>query len=217
MPVVSDRRGRLARVPDTWFFDEHPRDFLEDTLYRQRILIARNRVLDTVLNLRQDAEYNDVIYLQSHDTHDLASFVDGLDSARSKRKRVMTARNNASTGQSAPGGHRIRSPQHMRRRRRSLFSLDDVPHSWLLYDQGARDLRKYEPFLDLMRWHLIHEAIAEMVRSHELWFMDGTWQVQTSTMDQHRGCGRRNHKSRIKRDDRTYHGRPSRDRKLAAA
>lgn len=211
MPVVSDRMGRLANVPDTWFFDEHPKDFLEDHVYRRRIMLAKSRVLDTILYLRQNGEYNDTVYLQSSHLYDLASFVDGIDGARCRRKRATSGHRTASTN----SGHRIRSPQGMKRRRRSLFSLDDIPHSWLLYDQTARQMREYESFLDLMRWHLIHEAISEMHQANELWFMDGVWQVQTRVMDLHRGCGLRSRKPKVKRDDRSYHGRPSRDRKAA--
>ncbi|MFZ1360458.1 MAG: hypothetical protein WAS27_00270 [Candidatus Saccharimonadales bacterium] len=213
MPVVSDDTGRLAHVPDSWFFAEHPKDFLDAQAYSERRAVAKRKVLATVLSLRNGGAPNDTVYLDSHHTHDFASFIDGLDGARSRRARVINSQRPGANDTQyfvRPGLKHVRSPQNIKQRRRSLFSLDDIPQ--LFYNQMARQWRDYEPFLDLMRWHLIHEAIIAMVADGELWYMDGIWQVRPSAMDQHRGCGRRRGKSRIKHDYRPYHGRPNRDR-----
>ncbi len=217
MPVVSDSAGRLAHVPDSWFFTEHPRDFLDKETYEKRIVLAQRRILNVVLALRHEPLPNDFVYFTSHLPSDFADFIDGLDGSRSRYARKVNASALRHSGLAAIDEKHVRSPQHMSRRRRSLFSLDDVPV--LLFDAYARQRRSYEHFLDLMRWHLIHDAILRMIEDGELWYMNGIWQIRPSVMDRHRGCGRsrRSRKHRVEYDDRSFHGRPNRDRKRVAA
>lgn len=214
MPVVSDRHGRLARVPETWFFAERPRDFLSTTCYVDRLKVARRIILTVVVSQGRDSRPNDTLKLSSDQPADLADFIDRIDGNKSRRARLVSADQHA---QSFARSYRIRSPQQMSHRRRRLFSLDDIEGSWLFYDPVSRQNREYEPFLDLMRWHLIHDAINAMIDQGELWHMHGMWQVRPSVIDQHRECGRRSRKRSVKHDDRSFHGRPNRDRQRSAA
>lgn len=212
MSVVSDRHRRLAYVDESSFFSEHPKDFLKTSIYRERIAEARRIILRTVLRLGPPSRPNDSLFLESSLSEDLASFVDGLDRARSLRVREQ-----ALLGAMKFGGEwRVRSPQQMLHRRRTLFSLDDIPGSWLFFDPASRQRRDYEPFIDLMRWHLIHDAVKEMLNEQEIWHMNGIWQIAPSVMDAHRLRSSRGKKS-VKTDDRSFHGRPNRDRKRTAA
>jgi len=207
MPVISDGHGRYASVDPSDLHPEHPRDFLDSKTYKSRVALARRIILNVILHLQKGRPLNDAVLLDSDRSEDLANFIDGIDGSRSRRARKQPSRST-----NFVSNYRIRSPQDIKRRRRRLFSLDDVPV--LLHSELINHDYK---FLDVMRWHLIHDAIVQMMRDDELWFMDGVWQVRVTAMDKHRGCGHHRSRHGKKYDQRPFHGRPNRDRGLIAA
>ena len=208
MPVMSNGRGGFAYVSEDHIYSEHPRDFLDETTYAERLELAKSIILRVVLSLR---EKNDTVYDVGSSPADFADFIDGLDGSRSRRARLVSA---SDSTQRFAGSYRIRSPQHMARRRRRLFSLDDIEGAQLLFDCRARGNRDYESFLDLMRWHLIHDAAIQMIEKRDMWCMNDIWQIRPMLMDHYRSRtpkGRKGQNS-VKVDDRSFHGRPNRDR-----
>lgn len=204
MPVLSDGHGRYASVDTSDLYSEHPKDFLDHATYEARVATARHIVLNVILHLRKGRPLNDAVYLDGGESVDLANFIDGLDGSRSRRVRKQGKRSRQFTS-----SYWIRSPQDIKKRRRRLFSLDDIPV--LLHSEWFHDEYK---LLDVMRWHLIHDAILRMVHEGDIWYMNGIWQVRVSIMDQHRGCGHHPSQHGKKYDRRPFHGRPNRDRKL---
>lgn len=213
MPVLTDGHGGFAHVPKDNIYTEHPRDFLDEKSYEARLEVAKSIILRTVLSLRP---LNDSVYKIGTSPADFADFIDGIDSTRSQRARVVSA---SDSTQKFAGKHRVRSPQHMIRRRRNLFSLDDIQGARLLFDCRVRGIRDYEPFLDLMRWHLVHEAALQLIENCDMWYMNNVWQIKPSVMDQYRlsTVPRRSKRFSVKKDDRSFHGRPNRDRQRTAA
>ncbi len=138
---------------------------------------------------------------------DLANFVDRQDRQRSHNLRKQRQR--AVKQGLTPGEHRLRSPQEVARRRRALFRHSDIPRGYF------EKIPPYEldRFVDLMRWYLIEAAIIEMYEHYEIELINDDWYIKVSIMDDHRSA-RRSHKPRrhVKRDDRSFHGRPHRDR-----
>ena len=209
MPVISDGHGGYTSVEASDLYPEHPRDFLDDATYEKRMAIARRAALNVILHLRKGRPLNDAVYLDSGKPEDLANFIDDIDGKWSRRARLV---NEAIRNQNLVSSWYVHSPQDIKKRRRRLFSLDDIPV--LLHSEWLRDDYK---LLDVMRWHLIHDAILQMVRDGELWFMNGIWQVRVTIMDEHRGCGHHRSRHGKKYDQRPFHGRPNRDRRLIAA
>ncbi len=66
----------------------------------------------------------------------------------------------------------------------------------------------------LRRERITGEVVRKLCDDHELERMNGIWTLKVSTSDAHRAEKRsgRHPKNRIKWDDRSYHGRPRRDR-----
>ncbi|RYF29084.1 MAG: hypothetical protein EOO17_02805 [Chloroflexi bacterium] len=214
MPAIYDELGRVAYVEEDMFFPEHPSDFLNPQTYTERLLEARRRVLEIIRFLDQnhsDRGLNHQVRCADGTLNTFTNFIDKHDGRKSKRVRKQ----GHSKRVRSFGGFRVKSPQNLRNRRRSLFSLDDVPV--LFFDEYARNSRVYEHFIDLMRWHLLREAIRQMIDEHEIELLNGIWHVKVTVLDIHRGCGKRSKKASIKRDDRSYHGRPNRDRGRTAA
>ena len=214
MPVVTDQYGQFAYVSEKLFFSERPADFLKDSIYSNRLIEARRRILEVIRFHGKPLlgrGYNHEISGIGTSLEQLTEFVDKLDGKKSRRVRKQ-----ADKSVRRFGGFTINSPQDMKRRRRSLFSLDDV--SPLFFSKLSLATRDYEPFIDLMRWHLLRDALEIMIKTHEIELVNESWYVKVSVLDVHRGCGtNKKRKPSVKHDDRSYHGRPNRDRYRAAA
>lgn len=218
MPVVKDARGGLRYGRLTEFsYREHPSDFLSPDEFAGRVAVARSRVLDIVRFTETPLSGKGLCHEVCGLTADMESLVDYVDECDSRRannvrKAKKWYRHGLQPNRSLP-----RSPQHRARRRSALFGGVDLPEGYLedtydpLITQDERD-----GFVDLMRWLVIRDAIAAMIEQHELEWMNGVWYVKVSTLDAHRS-GKKKKANRVKQDDRSFHGRPNRDRGKIAA
>lgn len=212
MPIVRDSRGHATYVSFNEFYKQRPSEFFQDnpTEYRARINEARSRVLEAIRFASRPLwgrGTNHEIRAIGICIEDLANFVDLSDRTRTDNLRKQRRRE---TKQGLiPGEHRLRSPQEIARRRRALFRHSDIPQGYF------RRISKHEldRFVDLMRWYLIEAAVAEMHECHEIELINNDWYVKVSVMDDHRDSRRRQPRRQVKWDDRSFHGRPRRDRK----
>jgi hypothetical protein len=93
------------------------------------------------------------------------------------------------------------------RRRSHLFGGNDIPPGFL----GRRvSQATIDEFVQYMRWILIERAVESLWADMSLELVGGIWSVKVSSMDEHRLSKRRT--NTVKRDDRSWHGRPNRDR-----
>lgn len=218
MPLIRDSRGYVRYIPfDAPFYKERPTDFLGNgEEYEKRVAIARIRVLEAVrfasVPLTGRGTCHEVRSAEPT-MESLTDFVDRFDgrrinAVRKQRRRTMH-----------PNEHRLRSPQDIKKRRSALISGREICPNFFVREYGFRETkREREQFVDLMRWWLLYAAIKEMVACNELTIVNDIWYVPVSVMDTHGPArAQRRHKSqrsshRVKRDDRSYHGRPNRDR-----
>ena len=194
--------------------DEHPSDFLgKGWDYGQRIEEAQRRIVRTIRFLRntpQGTGFNLEVHGIEPSLEALAHFIDRKDAKRSLQVRDQRGNKRPVFGDR----YWIRSPRQVQFRRRSLFSIDDLEPTYILfYTEEERKKFAYESFLDWMRLSLIHEALKEMRANQEIELMNGIWYLKVSTLDRHRKKYGSLSRSRVKADDRSYHGRPNRDRK----
>lgn len=229
MPIVQEDDGRLVyKSVEVVFSRVFPEDILRNEIkYRKRIDEARQRILNVIrfasvpLSGRGTClEVRDIGRRPS----DLAKFVDDCDKKRAdrlKKQRLQQAK-----GLLPANVRRMRSPQPIAKRRSALFSGTDIPAGHIRAMNLCRSGLGHEErgrFVDLMRLRLYEAAILEMFADDELVSMNGIWQVRVSVMDAHPSARRqRRRKSgksskRVKNDDRSFHGRPNRDRGLVAA
>lgn len=76
-------------------------------------------------------------------------------------------------------------------------------------------LREIAQHVEAVRYQLMLDALEAMKSNNELWnFDDDAWLVPVSVMDKFRGRSNGNASRDVKVDDRSYHGRPKRDRKI---
>lgn len=215
MPIVRDGSGRsvFRRLPqlDT----AHPRDFFRGNPegYTVRVQRARHKVLDTIRFLEDTAagpglchEFPVDTHLNSSPTHQLANFVHYHDDRRAKRLREQRYRE-ATVGL-APHEPRLRAPQRLSKRRSHLFGGTDIPRHYFGSDVSAGEISH---FVQYMRWLLVVDAIEALVADEMLLYFNGAWEVPVSAMDEHR-LRRKQSGGRVKRDDRSWHGKPNRDR-----
>lgn len=182
--------------------------------FEKRLSQARNRIFHVVrfLDSRSGAirGTNHSIEGLSGDTADLANFIDNYDDRR-RRAKVRQDRY-----KSIDPERKIKSPQKIARRRSAIFSGADVTIGYLQreYPNTYISKKTLEIFIDLMRMRIIEEAIRQMVSNHELEYIENCWYIPVTVMDEYRksiGCSSR-HPGHVKNDDRSFHGRPNRDR-----
>lgn len=220
MPIVTDKvTGRQSYVATREYFSGiGPEYFFQgnDAEYVRRVAEARYRVLRAISTTRvpltgrgTNHEFR-VDVSRGNRVTLLADYVDAKDGSRARRVRKQNKRKNRGPSQLPPQNRqpRRRSPQDLRRRRSALFGGSDIPESYI------KEHRLFQTDVDLlvefMRWLLIEDAIWAMYARDELVFIDGTWYVPVSVMDDHRKRSRSKHN--IKNDFRPFHGRPNRDR-----
>lgn len=177
---------------------------------RQRIAVAKERIVYIIRHLEPSLAgrgLNHILRGHGPGTKVLAKFIDDKDDAR--RKSVVAQRNGTLDGGLMARGIKLRSPQDVKRRRSALFSVADIeihPHEEL------PDHRVIERLVNQIRLDIIHDAIEEMKRDHEIEFVGGAWLLKVSTTDAQRLGGNDGKSNRVKRDERPHHGRPNRDR-----
>lgn len=223
MPVIHDSNGAARYIPfDTPFYKERPQDFLgKGEEYEKRVRIARERILEAV-------RFTGVPLLGRGLCHEVkevgmtaesfTDFVDRLDGRRANAVRKQRRRH------MHPEEYRLRSPEDTKRRRSALISGAEICPNFFVREYGFRESkREREQFVDLMRWWLLYAAVTRMIESGELVHIDTVWYVPVSVMDTHRSGRRQFHRKsqrsskRTKHDDRSWHGRPNRDRGRIAA
>lgn len=221
MPVMASPNGHYVYQPVHERITAHPSDFFFDDLdeYGHRIEHARRKVLDAIRFAERPLSGVGTCHVFNADTsvvgdaiEQLAHFADHYDDRRASRLRSQRSRE-AEYGL-APHEHRLRSPQNIFRRRSVLFSGADIPGEYFDVKPHKVEL---EAFVQTMRYQLIRDAVEYLYGCGSLELVENTWLVRVSVMDAHRLGSEQNGKARIKRDDRSWHGRPNRDRLREAA
>lgn len=215
MPIVRDESGRSVwqRLPllDT----AHPREFFKGNPegYAARRQRAEYKVFDTIRHLRGAAAERGLCHefpIDAHDDrspmHQLADFVHFRDDRRAKKVREQRYRE-ATVGL-GPYEARLRSPQRLSKRRSHLFGGGDIPRHYFGPNVSAGEISH---FVQRMRWLLVVDAIETLDDHEQLYYFDGAWVIPVSAMDEHR-LGYSQSANRVKRDDRSWHGKPNRDR-----
>lgn len=217
MPIIRNASGHSRYISE-----ERPEKFFlgNEEEYRRRVAEARNRVIDTIrfaaVPLTGTGTCHEV-YGVGPELKNLTNFVDLRDGRRSRL--LVEQRTREENEGLAPHEHRRRAPQDIKRRRSALFGGTDIPGGYFRNKYGRRFTREERAqFIDRMRWHLINDAVMEMFAKDEIARLNDIWYVKVSVVDAHpsarRQRRRKSHRSshRVKRDDRSFHGRPNRDR-----
>lgn len=227
MPVDTNANGHFRYVSHrARFYKERPEDFLgTGDEYEKRLQFARQRVLNAIAFARTPLSGRGTcheIFGVGDRIESITDFVDRSDRRRSDIVRQQRKR--AKQSRFLADERRIRSPQDVKRRRSALISGSEICPNFFKREYGFRETKaQREQFVDLMRWWLLYEAIDRMIDDNEL-FNDGSvWYVPVSVIDGY-GPARQARKrkslrssKRTKRDDRSFHGRPNRERGRVAA
>lgn len=214
MPIERDASGHSIYTPLRTIVTAHPSDFFRDKPeeYVRRTERAQKKVCDAIrfaerplsgLGTCHEFAINPMSSKSA--VGQLADFANTYDDRRAKKVRAQ--RHREATVGLAPHEHRLRSPQNLFRRRSILFGGRDIPVDFFNRKVHVSEI---DQFVQQMRWTLIEEAIEEMYASGKLELVGDIWSVRVSDMDAHRLSTQRS--NRVKRDDRSWHGRPNRDR-----
>ncbi len=227
MPIIRDSSGHSRYVSiDTTFYKERPEDFLgSGEEYQKRVRIARARVLEAVrfasVPLTGRGTCHEVTGIGST-VDDITDFVDTFDGRQANKVRKQ--RRHEHKQPLAPHEYRFKSPQNTKRRRSALISGSEISPSFFSREYGFNETKlEREQFVELMRWWLLNAAIRQMIEANELVHVGDVWYVPVKILDVHEPARKeRKRKSqrsskRTKRDDRSFHGRPNRDRGRIAA
>lgn len=219
MPLTEDADGETTYVSVADLAQEfYPSDFLASSqVYKERLAAAKFRCIE-VIRFSETPLYGKGLCAQLESVgttvYEVADFINGVDSKRIKRLRRQRRREKLRGLE--PGEWRLRSPQPRSKRRSALFSATDIPSGYFEDHFGfSLSTSELERFVDIMRLLLIQEALEQMIEAHELERVGDIWLMKVSALDEHtkRAHRRRN----VKRDDRSFYGRPNRDRGSSAA
>lgn len=180
--------------------------------YKARVRVARRRVLDVIrfaspVPLRGYGHNHEIRIDPSSVKSPLVQLAHLVDETDGRRARAIRCQ---SESHLVPGAH-LRSPQDIKWRRSTLFGGKDIPMEYYNHMPQAEINR----VVDTMRWIMICDAIEKMHRRQELVLLGDRWLVSVSVMDRH--IRRVTRRPSVKRDDRSFHGRPNRDRHLVVA
>jgi len=143
-------------------------------------------------------------------------FVDIMCSARWRLIRVFATARTAPKRRSTPGyilgldgtlsnlaAYVQRSMSEVMQRR--IYSINDLPFQYRRLDADRR-----QQIVSAVRYELFVRLLELMQESHELWRMENEWSVPQRVLDEYLLRTRR---SKVNfRNDRSFHGRPRRDR-----
>lgn len=238
MPVIyipAERSGKVEYEPSERPFDrfkERPEYFLgNEEEYQKRLAVARTIILESIRfssnplagrgmahevvpgNIDSDIQVD--ARLES-----LVDLVNEADSLRANRVRLQRQYD-----QSLYRFGRRRSPQDVKRRRSALFSGSEICPSYFLREYGEYEEsdQEREELVDVIRWRLIFAAAQQMMQRAELVRIGDSWYIPVSVMDAHDPAREQRHRKsqrsskQTKHDDRSFHGRPNRDRGKIAA
>lgn len=220
MPLVRNASGHHVWVSAPTIRINDPAEFFKDIEgeYDKRLEEARSRIIETIRFYTRPLHgrgLNHEVPMPGPDFAQLASLVDFKDGKRARRLRKQRLRERLFS--LAPHERRLRSPQDIKRRRSALFSANDLPDGFF----NGMEINEFEitDFVERMRREIIQAAITLMWGHQELEYLNDTWYIKVSVLDRHiaerkRGKGSSN---KVKRDDRSFHGRPNNARKRPVA
>ena len=218
MPIVVDASGRFSYIPAADYFHIGPEYFFRgnDDEYVKRVAEARYRVLRAISTtgkpLTGRGTCHEITISLATDPDEtrhghvarLVDYVDAKDGNRARRVRKQRSRR--SSGGPARNAGLVRSPQDIKRRRSALFGGTDIPLDYIkMHRLTQTDVNL---LVELMRWHLVEDAILEMYSDEELVLIDCTWYVSVQTMDTYRHTSHPRHL----KNDRSWHGRANNKR-----
>lgn len=212
MPVIKDPSGHSIYVPLLELITVHPADFFDTKEYNRRVEQAKRKVLDAIRFAERPMSglgtcHEFAIDPKSAKTpvEQLVDYVHRYDDRRASKLRAQRQRE-ARHGL-APNERRLRSPQPLFRRRSHLFGGNDIPHGFFEWNIGQAER---DTLVQHVRWMLIELAVESLWANMTLEIVGSIWSVRVSSMDNHRLNKRQS--NAVKRDDRSWHGRPNRDR-----
>jgi hypothetical protein len=185
MTSTHDSNEHVMHMPSDRFYEERPIDFFSNNPdeYHARLRRARSRVLEAVgFAVRPLRGYG-----LNHELRAIGTCLQDLANFVDQHDRTH--------------GRKFRK-QH------PLFLPSDIPTGYF----GRITKSELDQFVGLMNRCLIEAAIMDMFTRHELVLVNHDWHVKVSVMDAYRSAKCRKPHSRVKRDDRSFHGRPRRDR-----
>jgi len=220
MPLVRNASGHHVWMSAPVIQVNNPVDFFKDDPdeYESRLEEARTRTIETIRFYTRPScgrGLNHEVQTPDPDLAELASLVDFKDGKRARRLQKQRLRERLFS--LAPNERRLRSPQDIKRRRSAIFSASDLPDGY--FNGVAINNFEITDFVERIRRMIIEAAITQMWGNHELEYLNGTWYIKVSVLDRHiaerkRGKGS---SSKVKRDDRSFHGRPNNARKRPVA
>lgn len=221
MPIVRDASGHSKYVSTKKVLPEDPEVFFKDDpdeyAYAKRIEEARFRVIEIIRFHERPLcgrGLNHDMKTRTPDFAELAVDIDRIDGRRMRRARQQ--RLNPALFLT-PGDIKVRIPQDVKKRRSAIFSANDFPEGYF-HDAEISEQEIFH-YVEKLRLRIIEAAIVAMWESHEIEHLNGIWQIKVTVLDRHvadhsTGRGR---STKVKRDDRSFHGKPNRDRKKKVA
>lgn len=220
MPITRDASGHSIYVPTKKVLPKNPEVFFEDDPdeYDKRIEESRFRVIEAIrFNVRPlcGRGLNHDMKTKTPNFAELAMQIDRIDGKRARNLRHQRVRE--ALFSLAPNERRKRSPQDVKKRRSAIFSADDFPDGYF-HDTETSEQEIFH-FVEKVRQSIIEVAIVKMWRDLEIEYIDGNWQIKPKVLDRHVADAKKpkGSSSKVKRDDRSFHGKPNRDRKKKVA
>ena len=223
MPIIRDASGRSRYVSPPTIHIDNPAVFFphepdEPDEYSKRLEEARARIIETIRFHERPLwgrGLNHEVHGPGPDFSELAKLVDFKDGWRARRLQKQRIRERLRS--LAPNERRLRSPQDIKRRRSAIFGANDLPDG---YFNGIEinDL-EITDFIETIRRLIIEAAIAKMWHDQEMEYLNNAWYIKVSVLDRHiasRSRGQRR-SAKVKLDDRSFHGKPNKDRKKTFA
>lgn len=220
MPVTRDARGHSIYVSVPEFDVSDPRILFPDVSkeevskeYEARLEEAKFRIIEAI-RFAQRPLYgrglNNEVESLGPDFAELAKYVDLIDSKRATRLKKQRIRERK-FGLGATE-RRLRSPQNIRRRRSAVFSGDDFPPGF--FKGTVLNQAEFDIIVEKVRRSIFEAAIVQMWNEFELEYLNDTWYVKIFALDRHIADHKRGkpRSTQVKTDDRSFHGRPNRDR-----
>lgn len=216
MPVVRDASGRSKYESPPKIDVSQPEEFFKHLNddgheYRLRIAEARYRIIEVIRHFKRldyGRGFNNEVHGLGRDFSELANFVDRIDSKRAhnlQKQRLRECQQSL-----APGERRLRSPQNLKRRRSAIFSGEDFPRGF--FKNIAINQIEFANLVDQVRHSIIEVAVAQMWSELEIDHVDDIWYLKVTVLDRHIAA-HKHHPTQVPINDRSWHGRPNRDRK----
>lgn len=220
MPITRDDSGRSKYVPVPDFDISDPEKLFPDVSkeeaskeYEARLAEAKFRIIEAIRYAQRPLcgrGFNTEVESLGPDFAELAKYVDLIDgkrAARLKKQRIRERKFGL-----GPTERRLRSPQNIRRRRSAIFSGDDFPPGF--FKGTVVNQAEFDTIVEKIRRSIFEAAIVQMWNDFELEYLNDTWYVKIFALDRHIADHKKGkpRSTQVKTDDRSFHGRPNRDR-----